>query len=137
MMKRVTAMLVFAGLSSALAFAADAPRRPRITGVAHIALYVHDMEKARAFYKDFLGLGEPFSLNKPDGELSMTFIKVNDRQYIELFPEVEAGSDRLHHISGKSRSEEHTSELQSLTNLVCRLLLVKKKHSPRCTVVNL
>src|SRR5258706_14643340 len=26
-----------------------------------------------------------------------------------------------------SRSEEHTSELQSLTNLVCRLLLLKKK----------
>src|SRR5258706_4175132 len=25
-----------------------------------------------------------------------------------------------------ARSEEHTSELQSLTNLVCRLLLVKK-----------
>src|SRR5258706_4648376 len=34
------------------------------------------------------------------------------------------------------RSEEHTSELQSLTNLVCRLLLEKKKyprdhHSPQ------
>src|SRR5438093_5545700 len=29
------------------------------------------------------------------------------------------------------RSEEHTSELQSLTNLVCRLLLEKKKlHTP-------
>ena len=28
---------------------------------------------------------------------------------------------------GKFRSEEHTSELQSLTNLVCRLLLEKKK----------
>src|SRR5262249_60805493 len=29
------------------------------------------------------------------------------------------------------RSEEHTSELQSLTNLVCRLLLEKKKyHQP-------
>src|SRR5258706_2843436 len=27
------------------------------------------------------------------------------------------------------RSEEHTSELQSLTNLVCRLLLEKKKRS--------
>src|SRR5262249_60697571 len=27
------------------------------------------------------------------------------------------------------RSEEHTSELQSLTNLVCRLLLEKKKHN--------
>src|SRR5258706_6826855 len=28
------------------------------------------------------------------------------------------------------RSEEHTSELQSLTNLVCRLLLEKKKKKP-------
>src|SRR2546430_11413304 len=30
------------------------------------------------------------------------------------------------------RSEEHTSELQSQSNLVCRLLLEKKKN-PRCT----
>src|SRR5262249_59113407 len=29
----------------------------------------------------------------------------------------------------RERSEEHTSELQSLTNLVCRLLLEKKKTS--------
>src|SRR5215213_8804915 len=28
-----------------------------------------------------------------------------------------------------TRSEEHTSELQSLTNLVCRLLLEKKKQN--------
>src|SRR5258705_6344500 len=28
------------------------------------------------------------------------------------------------------RSEEHTSELQSLRHLVCRLLLEKKKNSP-------
>src|SRR5438046_4754394 len=28
----------------------------------------------------------------------------------------------------EGRSEEHTSELQSLTNLVCRLLLEKKKE---------
>src|SRR5258706_9445614 len=32
---------------------------------------------------------------------------------------IRAGHDRM-------RSEEHTSELQSLTNLVCRLLLEKK-----------
>src|SRR5438046_4480252 len=30
-------------------------------------------------------------------------------------------------VRGFHRSEEHTSELQSLTNLVCRLLLEKKK----------
>src|SRR5438046_8216188 len=29
------------------------------------------------------------------------------------------------------RSEEHTSELQSLTNLVCRLLLEKKKKQKK------
>src|SRR2546425_5114673 len=32
--------------------------------------------------------------------------------------------------SGLTRSEEHTSELQSLAYLVCRLLLEKKKHHP-------
>src|SRR2546430_1150206 len=34
------------------------------------------------------------------------------------------GGDRLHAVA---RSEEHTSELQSQSNLVCRLLLEKKK----------
>src|SRR5690606_41314685 len=31
-------------------------------------------------------------------------------------------------VEGVLRSEEHTSELQSRENLVCRLLLEKKKH---------
>src|SRR5437899_12919416 len=39
---------------------------------------------------------------------------------------------RWHHVTlgviGEHRSEEHTSELQSLRHLVCRLLLEKKKH---------
>src|SRR2546430_13170249 len=36
----------------------------------------------------------------------------------------------------ESRSEEHTSELQSQSNLVCRLLLEKKKKKERldCTI---
>src|SRR5438046_10666554 len=38
--------------------------------------------------------------------------------------------DRYQTLSSYSkRSEEHTSELQSLTNLVCRLLLEKKKKN--------
>src|SRR5688572_32895821 len=35
--------------------------------------------------------------------------------------------DRILGLPG--RSEEHTSELQSQSNLVCRLLLEKKKHN--------
>src|SRR5258706_11982562 len=34
----------------------------------------------------------------------------------------------VRHERHANRSEEHTSELQSLTNLVCRLLLEKKKN---------
>src|SRR5437773_10003303 len=75
------------------------PQRPKILGLAHIALFTADVEKSRRFYKDFLGYGEPFDLKNPDGSLSLTFIKVNDHQYIELFPEHESRTDRLHHIS--------------------------------------
>src|SRR2546425_2044433 len=35
-------------------------------------------------------------------------------------------------IRWQDRSEEHTSELQSLAYLVCRLLLEKKKKAPDC-----
>src|SRR5688572_31787370 len=36
--------------------------------------------------------------------------------------------------TGHSRSEEHTSELQSQSNLVCRLLLEKKKKKKTNTI---
>src|SRR2546425_6272598 len=36
----------------------------------------------------------------------------------------------------KMRSEEHTSELQSLAYLVCRLLLEKKKKNEKVTKIN-
>src|SRR2546430_8755102 len=42
---------------------------------------------------------------------------------------VEAGDVGAGKAVGLARSEEHTSELQSQSNLVCRLLLEKKKTS--------
>src|SRR2546425_7824670 len=41
---------------------------------------------------------------------------------------VAATAHRREAVFGDVRSEEHTSELQSLAYLVCRLLLEKKKH---------
>src|SRR5947207_11484403 len=38
---------------------------------------------------------------------------------------------RAGHLALERRSEEHTSELQSHSDLVCRLLLEKKKQSSR------
>src|SRR2546430_13331985 len=48
----------------------------------------------------------------------------SDRPYRPAWPQERA----LNHI----RSEEHTSELQSQSNLVCRLLLEKKKNKQSC-----
>src|SRR5687768_18171762 len=45
-----------------------------------------------------------------------------------VFVELEGGVEGLIHIS---RSEEHTSELQSRLHLVCRLLLEKKKKKKK------
>ena len=92
-MKLLITLLLFASIAAA------EPQRPRILGLAHIALFTADVEKSRRFYKEFLGYGEPFDLKNPDGSLSLTFIKINDHQYIELFPERESRSERLHHIS--------------------------------------
>ncbi len=98
--------IVFALLASAgFAAAADVPR-PEILGVAHISLFAHNYEGSRSFYHDFLGFDEPFSLKKPDGSPSMTFFKVNDRQYIELSPEKEANSDRLNHYAIQTNNAE-------------------------------
>ena len=75
------------------------PKRPRNTGVAHVAFYASDLDKARAFYKDLLGYQEPYDLKNPDGSLLMSFIKINDRQYVELSKEKAPGTDRLNHVS--------------------------------------
>src|SRR2546430_8494590 len=42
-----------------------------------------------------------------------------------------SGHPRPRRGGGRRRSEEHTSELQSQPNLVCRLLLEKKHPTPR------
>src|SRR5262249_59631644 len=55
-----------------------------------------------------------------------------------LMERIGFAADQMSAEARAARSEEHTSELQSLTNLVCRLLLEKKKsqttsaHRPTC-----
>jgi lactoylglutathione lyase len=102
----VSSLSVLAGLASLVVWNAKAePARPHLIGVSHIALFVHDLEKSRAFYKDFLGFDEPYFVTNKDGSLHLTWIKINDRQTIELFPEKQAG-DRLNHISFETDNAE-------------------------------
>jgi catechol 2,3-dioxygenase-like lactoylglutathione lyase family enzyme len=75
-------------------------KRPAIIGVAHIGLKTDDLAAARNFYGHYLGYQEPFTLDKPAGGLMLTYFKVNDHQYIEVFPELKSETeDRLSHIA--------------------------------------
>ena len=82
-----------------LAASAFAQPRPKILGVAHMAVYVGDLAKARDFYEGLLGYEEPFTLKNPDGSVRIAFVKINDRQYLELFTEKNAGEGQLNHIA--------------------------------------
>src|SRR2546426_3982735 len=60
----------------------------------------------------------------------LRLLSVFVRQWHPVQPPVlDRNRPRYHHRSAPWRSEEHTSELQSPCNLVCRLLLEKKKKN--------
>src|SRR5260370_8756279 len=60
-------------------------------------------------------------------------MQLGDRPGAPTVWETDASWERLAHTTGiVPRSEEHTSELQSHLNLVCRLLLEKKKQTATC-----
>lgn len=82
-----------------LACARKAPPPPRILGLSHMALFVSDLEKSRAFYRDFLGFAEVYKLQRPDGGDRIAFIKINEEQYIELFAEPPKDDGRVNHIA--------------------------------------
>src|SRR5256885_6404759 len=54
-----------------------------------------------------------------------------DRRWVKVLKRGHGGAA---HRGGRPRSEEHTSELQSPCNLVCRLLLEKKKQNTNASI---
>ncbi len=83
-------------VSAALAQGADLPLR----GLASVGFRVSDLENARRFYTGILGFEEAFSLRDERGALQRVFLKVNDEQFIELWPGLRAEEDiRLVHVA--------------------------------------
>jgi lactoylglutathione lyase len=87
-------------------WAADEVKRPHVLGISHMALFVSDLQRARTFYKDFLGYQEPYTLKRDDGSDRIAFIKINEDQYLELFAENPKQDGHLNHISFFTDSAE-------------------------------
>ncbi|WP_035347473.1 VOC family protein [Edaphobacter aggregans] len=62
-----------------------AQQTPPLAGIAHVAIRVRSLDAARDFYNK-LGFEEAFTLTDKDGKVNESFIKLNDRQFLELYP---------------------------------------------------
>jgi lactoylglutathione lyase len=74
-------------------------QRPHVLGLAHAAFRVSDIDRAQAFYAGILGYEEPFSLNGRAKETTITFVKFNDLQYLELFQGDAQNHGQLDHFA--------------------------------------
>src|SRR5688572_30977201 len=86
-------------------------------------------------FRSAVVLGGEFTTIGPNG-VTATRLAAVDRSTGELLSPWTASANApvralISTDSGVYRSEEHTSELQSQSNLVCRLLLEKKKETKK------
>jgi catechol 2,3-dioxygenase-like lactoylglutathione lyase family enzyme len=80
-LKREAVLVVLLGLLCPLDLPAQSPD---LSGIAHVAFRVNDLDKSREFYHR-LGFDQAFEFTDA-GKTSVAYIKVNDRQFIELIP---------------------------------------------------
>ncbi len=86
-------------VASCLPAADNTPKRPPIVGLAHVGFFVSDIGQAEQFYGHQLGYAH-FSLDKPTGGLMLNYYKINDHQYVEIYPGLSGDAqDRLSHVA--------------------------------------
>src|SRR4051794_41655927 len=97
------------------------PRPPTPTLFPYTTLFRSDLSVAQTD-QPTVGDGDP--------------VRVATEVIEHLLRATKRALDYLGRYTHRVRSEEHTSELQSPVHLVCRLLLEKKKDTPKHTVMN-
>jgi len=86
-MKLRVLILALAALSAtSFGSIAQAPQNGQITGIAHIAYRASDLDKEVAFLAK-LGYEQSFGFTNAAGKTTEVFVKVNDRQFIEVYPQ--------------------------------------------------
>src|SRR3989440_962336 len=88
-------------------------------------LSVRHGARAVEFYKAAFGAVEVYRVEAPDGGV-VSRLAVDGAEFWVADESPEHHNFSPESLGGGSRSEEHTSELQSRSDLVCRLLLEKK-----------
>jgi len=101
-MKRAAALLACAAL---LCAAEDLP----LEGITPVAVRVTDAVRSRAFYQGVLGLVEPFEF-KDNGRTTVAFERVNNWQYIELYPGLKADQPKFMHVCFETREIERVHQ---------------------------
>lgn len=91
-------------MAASISGAQTAAMRPKILGIAHMAFYVSNLPKTLEYYKNFLGFAEPYDLKNGDGATRVAFIKINDYQYLELFPERPKNDGMLNHVAFRTNN---------------------------------
>ena len=102
-----------------------------LTNLAHVAFHVTDMERSIAFYCGVLGLTKAFELHNDAGEPWIVYLKVCDKQFIELF----------YHGTGKANPKTHQAgyhhfcfgidDIQAFTDSLHAKGLFLDKHPTR------
>src|ERR1700678_2553248 len=81
--KLSTLLVTLALLTGMRLFAQQPVQRPKITGISHVGYFVSDLPKTIAFWHDFLGFDESYTLTKRDStDIRIAFIKINDHPHI-------------------------------------------------------
>src|SRR5690606_42121007 len=93
-------------------------------------IYMLSLHDALPIYCSFISIGV---LSSVKGKIQHG-IGTSERLFLfSRIAKKEGKQNGFIRCADKPRSEEHTSELQSRENLVCRLLLAKKKTSLTCS----
>ena len=91
-MRTLTVSFGLLALASA-SFAASAPQRPPIVGIANMAVKSNDMEKSRTFYTKHMGFAEAYKFKPDKDSPERVVFKVNDHQYIQVSPELKGETE--------------------------------------------
>jgi len=87
-----------------------------ITGIAHVAIKVKDLDKSLDFYINKLGFPEMMRLHHDDGSVFLVYLRITDTQYLEVFPGAEGdrapgwNANGMNHLCLESNDVKKLSE---------------------------